>query len=71
MLHVVLAPFTRARWLLTLSLAAMASFYQYKESIGSCKQYLTYSKFVKLAAGLCFANLMFSLLVKSLVSSEG
>ena len=69
-LHVVLAPFVRARWLLTLSLAGMASFFQYKESIDSCKQYLTYNKFVRLAAGLCFANLMFSLLVKYLVSSE-
>ena len=36
-LLVVLMPWYRAKWLLVLVSVAMASFYQYKESIETCK----------------------------------
>ena len=70
-LLVILSPFARARWVLTLGLTSMVCFYQYKEQIETCKRYLTKSLFMKLAAGLFFANFMFALLVKSFTSSAG
>ena len=67
-LFVILAPFGRAKWFLTFSLTAMVCFYQYKEQIETCKRYLTYSKFIKMAIGLTIVNLFFALLVKSIIS---
>ena len=67
-LFVILAPFGRAKWFLTFSLTAMVCYYQYKEQIETCKRYLTYSKFIKMAIGLTIVNLFFALLVKSIIS---
>ena len=70
LLLVVLAPFSRARWVATLGLASMVCFYQYKEQIETCKRYLTKAQAMKLGAGLALANLVFALIVKSFTSSS-
>jgi len=69
-LLVLLAPFGRARWVFTILLASMTTFYQYKEQIETCKRYLTKQMFMKLAAGLCFSNLLFAIVVKSFTSGS-
>ena len=70
MFLVVLSPFYRAKWFLYLATVAMVSYYQYKEGIETCKKYLTYPKFVKLAAAVVISNLFFGLLVKGMVSAS-
>ena len=69
MLYVVLSPWSRAKWVVTLATVAMVSFYQYKEQIETCKRYLTYAKFVKLSAGVVLTNLLFALLMKTIITS--
>ena len=66
-LFVILSPFYRAKWILTLATVGMTTYYQYKEQIETCKKYLTYSKFIKLAIGLIFMNFMLGILVKTIV----
>ena len=66
-LFVVLSPFYRAKWILTLATVGMTTYYQYKEQIETCKKYLTYSKFVKLAIGLILMNFLLGILVKTIV----
>lgn len=70
MLLVILSPFYRAKWILLFATVGMVTFYQYKEGIETCKKYLIYSKFVKLAVALVIANLLFGLLVKGIVSTS-
>ena len=67
LLFVVLSPFYRAKWILTLATVGMTTYYQYKEQIETCKKYLTYSKFIKLAIGLIIMNFMLGILVKGIV----
>ena len=69
-LLVILSPFYRAKWFFYLVTVGIVSFYQYKESIETCKRYLTYSKYVKLAVAIFIANLLFGLLVKGMVSAK-
>ena len=69
-LLVLLAPFARAKWILTLCLTGMTCFYQYKEQIETCKKYLTKEMFLKLAAGLVLANFVFALVVKYFTSGN-
>ena len=66
-LFVILSPFYRAKWILTLVTVGMTTYYQYKEQIETCKKYLTYSKFVKLAIGLIIMNFMLGILIKGIV----
>ena len=68
-LYVLFSPFNRAKWVVTIATVAMVSFYQYKEQIQTCKRYLTYAKYVKLAAGIVLTNFMFALLMKTIITS--
>jgi len=68
-LYVLFSPYNRAKWVLTLATVAMVSFYQYKEQIQTCKRYLTYAKYLKLAAGVVLTNFLYALLMKTIISS--
>ena len=65
---ITVLPYARARWVCILSLIGMATFYQYKESIQTAKRYLTYSKFVKVAAIIVLTNIAFGLFILALVN---
>lgn len=62
-------PFWRAKWLWLFCVVALSSFYQYKESIDTCKRYLTYSKYLKLAVVICIINVLFSLFIFSVITA--
>jgi hypothetical protein len=68
-LMVILAPFSRAKWVLTFALAGLACYYQYKEQIETCKRILTYNLYRKMYIGLIFTNLLFAFCVKQFTSS--
>lgn len=69
-LLVLLAPFARAKWVLTFALTGMACFYQYKEQIETCKRFLTYSLYRKMYISLVIVNFIFALVVKMFTSSS-